>query len=173
MDELNGQRLPSELAELEQRLRQGRAQASELELDELKLRSMSQARRAKPVTGPGGFMKSRFALLAMIVVGLMMSTTGVGLAVSGSSLQGNAAGVVYGQVQGQDEGGNSPAQTVGGDKGTGSNGSAPTNAQEVKQATASNGNGTLPFTGLLAVPLLLGGVALLGTGVVLRRRATE
>jgi hypothetical protein len=36
-------------------------------------------------------MKSRFAMMAMIVVGLLMSGTGAGLAVSGSDATGNAA----------------------------------------------------------------------------------
>ena len=180
MDELNGQRLPSELAELEQRLRQGRAQASELELDELKLRSMSQARRAKPTTNSGGFMKSRFALLSMIVVGLMMSTTGVGLAISGSSGQGSAADNNYYQVPtstgttggnqtvaGQEENGDTPGENP-------SSGNSPAGADQGTQAAqqteaASSGKG-LPFTGFLAIPLLIGGVGLLGTGSVLRRK---
>src|SRR5215210_4661876 len=176
MDELNGQRLPSELAELEQRLRQGRAQASELELDELKLRSMSQARRAKPATGPGGFMKSRFALLAMIVVGLMMSTTGVGLAISGSSGSGSAATNNYYQVPTNGTGGNQTVagQQEGDDVGSGN---APAGAdqgtqgtQDTAQTAATSSGNSLPFTGFLAIPLLIGGVALLGTGSVLRRK---
>jgi hypothetical protein len=38
---------------------------------------------------------------------------------------------------------------------------------------AQGGSGSLPFTGFVAIPLLVGGVALAGTGAVLRRRTRE
>jgi hypothetical protein len=37
--------------------------------------------------------------------------------------------------------------------------------------TGSTGGNDLPFTGYLAIPVLLGGVALLASGLVLRRRS--
>ena len=40
------------------------------------------------------------------------------------------------------------------------------------QQSASNGN-SLPFTGYLAIPVLLGGVALAGTGLVLRKKSKD
>lgn len=177
MDELNGKSLPSELTELEQRLRRGRAQASGLELDELKLRAMRQARQAKPTTLPGGqLLRSRLALLTMIVAGLMMSTAGAGLAISGSSGSGSAATNNYGQVP---SGGGGGKETLAGqEEGTDNGGDKPASgagpagadqgAQANDQTQATGGDDTLPFTGFLAIPLLIGGVALLGTGSVLR-----
>ena len=44
-------------------------------------------------------MKSRLALTLMIVAGLMLSTTGAGLAISGNSGSGNAATNQYQQVE--------------------------------------------------------------------------
>lgn len=186
--------LSSDLAAVEERLRSERAVASGLELDELKLRAMSQAGAARPGTRlKGRLMKSRFALLAMIVAGLMMSMTGATLAISGSSGAGSAAKGEYGggdTPSGQQQGGGNgdtlgAEQGPGGQAGTGAegadngsgNGSAPGDTQAAEQAAATgsggNGGNSLPFTGLLAIPLLIGGVALLGTGGVLRHKARQ
>jgi hypothetical protein len=167
---------------IEARLRRERATASTLELDELKQRALRQASHRPSVRG--NLMKSRFALLAMIVAGLMLSTTGATLAVTGSSGSGSAAdnnyyytpppqddrnGTSGGQtLAGQEEGdGDVPADTGGG------GGEEPAAAQEAAQEEASSGDDALPFTGFLAIPLLIGGVALMGTGAVLRRRARD
>ena len=84
------------IGQVERRLLEERATASLLELDELKLRAMRQAEQARPRTQIGGqLMKSRFALLLMIVAGLMMSTTGVGLAIQGGSGDGSAGKAAY------------------------------------------------------------------------------
>ena len=169
--------LPSELAAIEERLRTERFQASTRELDELKLRAMRQARQVRPGTQlKGRLMKSRFALLLVIVAGLMMSTTGVTLAITGSSGQGSAARLQY--LQGQQQGSTLGADQGSGNSGTGNgpaNGTSPANAQGNKQveATSSSGGGGLPFTGFLAIPLIIGGVAMLGGGTVLRRRAED
>jgi hypothetical protein len=48
-----------------------------------------------------------------------------------------------------------------------------TNVQPTKQVESgaqSGGGSELPFTGFAAIPILLGGVALLSAGLVLRRR---
>jgi hypothetical protein len=166
--------MPSEFAAIEERLRQERPQATGVELDELKLRAMRQARPGTQLKG--SLMKSRFALLLVIVAGLMMSTTGATLAITGSSGSGSAARLQY--VVGQQQG-NGNGDTLGADQGgTGNqgaeNGSEPANAQDNQQVAATSGSGGgLPFTGFLAIPLMIGGVSLLGGGLLLRRRATD
>ena len=120
-------------------------------------------------------MKSRIVVLTMLVLGMLLSTTGAGLAVSGVS--GNAAKEQY-----------PPTKPVGGggvlgdqDSGAGENvapesGNAPGGGEAVqpaRQVESGANNGKLPFTGFAAVPILLGGIVLLGAGLVLRRRTRE
>jgi cobalamin biosynthesis Mg chelatase CobN len=64
--------------------------------------------------------------------------------------------------------GTSPSSTTG----QGSPASLPsTSNSAAKGAVAGSKAASLPFTGYLAIPVLLIGVAMLGTGLVLRRRA--
>ena len=161
---------------IEERLRRERTTATTLELDELKLRAMRQAARRTGVRG--NLMRSRLALLLMIVAGFMLSTTGATLAISGSSGSGSAADNQYPQPK--DENGTAGGQTLAGeDEDNGvtpsdeGDGEQPAAAQEAYQEEVSEGDETLPFTGFLAIPLLIGGVALMGTGAVLRRRARD
>ena len=180
MNEETGHDSP-ELTRIEERLRKERSAATGLELDQLKLRVLSQARGAKPIhRTKGQLMKSRFALLLMIVAGLMMSSTGATLAISGSSGEGNAAGVQYrtpadnspddSEVLGdQDSGGQDGSPDGGATDPTSGSGTGPQEADQV--AVAGDGTDSLPFTGFLAIPLMIGGVALVATGAILRRKA--
>jgi len=128
-------------------------------------------------------MKSRLALLSMIVLGLMMSTTGATLAITGSSGSGSAGIAQYfgapdgddQEVLGDTDGqGTQPQDSLGDEENAGDDGSGtePQAAQQVA-ATGDGGGNSLPFTGFLAIPLLIGGVALVGTGAVLRRRVRD
>ena len=179
MNEETGQDSP-ELTRIEERLRTERTAATGLELDQLKLRALSQARNAKPTNRRGQPMKSRLALLATIVLGLMMSTTGATLAISGASGSDNAGvaqykedaddGDVLGTLDDQDTspGDEGVADEPGADEG----GTEPQAAAQT-QVVSDSGEDSLPFTGFLAIPLMIGGVALLGTGAVLRLRARD
>lgn len=132
-------------------------------------------------------MRSRLAIIAMLVFGGLLSTGGGALAVSGfSSQQDNAAVTQYGPsgedddgdqgVLGEDEsGGGGPAGTQDDGGGGGGDDNAVQPAEQVEAgAQATGGEEQLPFTGFAAIPILLGGVALLATGLALRRRsATE
>jgi hypothetical protein len=171
MDDKNRDRTPADLLKIAERLRDERPVATLLELDRIKLRARRQAQRSGPsfyARQKGTLMKSRLALTLMIALGLMMGTTGATLAITGSSGSGSAAQSQYDQVQpdtqGQDE---APVVNTLGD--TGDGGAPP--AEQVEVATVSDDGGSLPFTGFLAIPLLIGGVALLGAGAVLRRKA--
>ena len=122
-------------------------------------------------------MKSRLVILTMLVLGMLLSTTGAGLAVSG--LSGNNASIaqyatptptgVGGVLGDQDTGsGTSPQENNGG--------TAPSeasNTQPARQVEAGANNSQLPFTGFAAIPVLLGGIALLSAGLVLRRRTGD
>jgi hypothetical protein len=119
----------------------------------------------------------------MLVLGMLLSTTGAGLAVSG--LDGDNASIAQyaapkpsggGVLGDQDTGsGTQPSANSGG----GGGGSAPTNSgggtnvQPSRQVEAGANNSQLPFTGFAAIPVLLGGIALLSAGLVLRRRTGD
>ena len=126
-------------------------------------------------------MRSRLAIIAMLVFGMVLSTGGGALAVSGfTSQQDNAARGQYGggNVGGQDEGGDvlgedesgGPTENNGGPAGE-EEASQP--ARQVEAGAQGSGGEELPFTGFAAIPILLGGVALLTSGLVLRKRAAD
>jgi hypothetical protein len=169
-------------------LRACRPEATALELDAVKQRVRRRAagdparRRARSAP----LMKSRLAILGMLVAGMLLSTTGAGIAVT--SLSGNDASVAQYGGQGGDGGSGDNGDTLGeGAQGgpTPSKPSTPsTNAgtpttptttavQPARQVESGAGGSQLPFTGFLAIPVLLGGVALLGAGLVLRRQSAS
>jgi hypothetical protein len=120
---------------------------------------------------------------------MLLSTTGAGLAVT--SFGTNDASVAqYGPGGGGHNGGGGDHGDNGaggggtlGEGGNGGNGSSgnPSGSgsgtapalQPARQVENGAGSGNLPVTGYLAIPVLLGGVALLSTGVVLRRRTAS
>ncbi len=184
-----------EFRAIEERLHEEKPALSALELDAIKLRTMN----ASPVktVGPiarkkGTFMKSRFALVLVLALGVFMSGTGATLAVSGMSGSGSASSAQYPELpetqheNASHECGESGSGTAGSGSGENCNtpepeptceeqeasgaiaeGSCAT--QEVRQVSSSGG-GSLPFTGFLAIPVLIVGLGLLGAGVAMRLR---
>lgn len=116
-------------------------------------------------------MKSRLALTMVIAAGFMLSTTGATLAITGASGSGSAAQNQYKHVL--------PAQEEGGNQGTKgqsleSESSPETETQPVaaeQVAVTSSSSGELPFTGFLAIPLLIVGAGLLAIGAFLRKKS--
>jgi hypothetical protein len=173
MSKLNDERMPDELHELETRLRDERPRMDSLELDRIKLRAMSAGRS----TQKGPLMKSRLAITTMLVLGIFMSTTGAGLAITGGTVSQNAGqeasggeeGLTLGQQEAPDQG-NGPADRTEGEDQVLGQADTPGEASPAAQVEATGDAGdTLPFSGFLAIPLLLGGVVLLGSGLLLRR----
>jgi hypothetical protein len=144
-------------------LRENRPEATELELDQIKQRVR---RRAARPSRRNQDMKSRLAILMMLVFGMVLSTTGAGLAIQSLST-GNDASVA--QYEEPDE---DPGEVLGGESGTGNGGSDET-LQTTRQVEVGSDGGELPFTGFVAIPVLVGGVALLSAGMVLRRRTND
>jgi hypothetical protein len=184
-------------------LRANRPEATALELDAVKRQVLNRARKGTTT------MKSRLAMMAMLVFGLLMSGTGAGLAITGLSSNGDASIAQYGTTETTpDEQGTLPTSTSGGtscdtdgdgvispseaasgdcgevqgrtDENTDEETIAPAPdedtptareeaAQPTRQTEASGGD-ELPFTGFAAVPILIGGIALMAGGLVLRRR---
>jgi hypothetical protein len=190
-----------------QLLQDGRPRATDLELDRIKQRARRQAadnsRRKQS-------MKSRLAIVAMVAFGMVFSTAGAGLAVSGiASDTQNASVAQYGTptptptatpctnssnssssssstpmctptpsptassdtpeggVLPAEENNNAPSGGAAPATGTGTNDE--TTTQPTRQVEATTGS-QLPFTGFAAIPVMLGGIALLTGGLVLRRR---
>jgi hypothetical protein len=188
-------------------LQEGRPQATEMELDQIKQRVR---RRVAAPSGRKQGMKSRVAILGMLVAGALFSTAGVGLAVSGNNAQQTnasvfqyttptptptctetptdttggggtspASGSPTADCTPTPEGGVLPAEAgnapASGSGKTPSGGVAPaeaSNTQPVRQEAAAT-NSQLPFTGFAAIPVILGGLALLSGGLLLRRRTSE
>jgi hypothetical protein len=166
MDRYDHERIPAELADTAQRLRDERPEASALELDRIKLRAQASARQ-RAHRGEA-FMRSRLAITLVLVVGVLMSGAGAGLAVSGVSGAGSSGNAQYPtettdvQTVLPTTETNTPAGTTG----------STNPAQETRQVS-SNDSSQLPFTGYAAIPVLLIGLSLLGVGLVMRRRVSD
>lgn len=181
MHRSNRDRTPAKLEGVVARLRGERATATPLELDRIKLQAMRQAERPRPgfyARQKGMLMKSRLALTALVVAGLMFSTTGATLAITGSSGSGSASQNQYqnvapatgegGETSPANKGGGGPeSKSLGGEEG----GGPEVQAAATEQVAATGDSGSLPFTGLLAIPLLVIGVGLLSAGLLLRWKA--
>ena len=110
-------------------------------------------------------MKSRVALTLVLTLGVFMSGTGATLAVSGLSSNGSASSAQYPEPSGRKPHSN----TLAAQESNGNGPSAPATTQTVRQV-ADTSSGSLPFTGFMAIPVLIVGVGLLGAGVVMRLR---
>jgi hypothetical protein len=175
----------TEFDDVIRRLEDGRPEATAQELDAIKLRIR---RRAAEPSRRSQFMKSRLAILAMLVTGMLFSTAGAGLALSGGLQSHGDASVA--QYAPSPEGGVLPAEAESTPAPKPSNsggGAAPAQApaaapaasggvagvqetlQPARQAEAAETN-QLPFTGFAAIPVLIGGIVLLSGGLLLRRR---
>jgi hypothetical protein len=154
-------------------LRENRPEATPLELDRIKQRA--RARVARP-SRRSQRMKSRLAILSMLVGALLMSMTGASLAISGISSHTRDATVAqYGGGVAPEE--QTPTPSPGGGVAPEEQNNAPNGgtkpaeaAQPGRQVEAGQTTNQLPFTGFAAIPVLLAGVALLAGGLVVRRR---
>ena len=162
----NSHDLTPELETVARRLHDARPQASGLELDRIKQRAMSQAsagRSAAYLPKKGLFMKPRIAVAFVLAIGLLTSGTGATLAVISES--GSAAQVQYPDLQPKDS---IEPDVLGSDE---PRASAP--AIQEEDQVASSGGGELPFTGFLAIPLLVVGVLFLVAGGFMRSRTRD
>jgi len=133
-------------------------------------------------------MKSRMVVLTTLVFGMLLSTAGAGLAVSGLAGGNDASVAQYGQgnnnvlgeqdqgddsqdVLPEDDSGNGPA---GGSAPSGGSGGGVQPSRQVEAGAEAGATGSqLPFTGFAAIPILLIGIAMLTAGLVLRRQKPD
>jgi hypothetical protein len=166
----NDDELGSELQPIADRLRAERPTLSALELDDVKQRVRAAATR--PTTTKRGFMRSRLAILLMLVLGLTFSTTGAGLAISGfADGGGQAAATQY--DDGDDGGGVLPDSDEDGGGGVTPDTDDEADVQPARQFEAAGTGGSLPFTGFAAIPVLLLGLGLLSAGLIVRRTSRD
>jgi hypothetical protein len=188
MDDARHSEPPPELAQVARRLQEERPALSGLELDQIKLQVQRRAARPKNTflsKQRRALMKSRMAITSMLVLGVFAGGTGTGLAVSGISDSGSAGTAQY--PPGPNDGGNKPkilgSQEDDNGGGVDNNGGGTDVAGVQETSTASDvqatrqvsvqEEGSLPFTGLAAIPLILLGIGLLASGLVLRRRLPD
>ena len=168
----------TEFDDVIQLLEEGRPQATDLELDKIKQRI--RRGQAAGSSGRKQSMKSRLTILAMVAFGMLFSTAGAGLAVSGISSNTNASVAQYGtptptptpestSVAAEEEGGVLPAEESNNAPEGGVSPAEEESTQPTRQVEATT-ESQLPFTGFAAIPVMLGGIALLTGGLVLRRR---
>ena len=192
--------IPADLVHVVERLSSEKPELSALELDQVKQRARKQvARRASTPRQKGIVVKSRLAITSMLVVGVLLSAMGgAGIADEQSASRAQygkqeptvavpagenpvpAAAATAGQVQ------SAPTPTlvpeppqsevageVAEDEVAPARKADPAEDVEPAAQVAADGDEQLPFTGFAAIPVLLAGLALLATGLVLRRRMPQ
>jgi hypothetical protein len=120
-------------------------------------------------------MKSRLALFSLLVAAMVLGTAGAAFAVGGSSTDASVAQYGTPTPTPTSTGGNVLGEQAGGGSGGGQVAGAGTQGavQPARQVEAGVRSASLPFTGFLAIPVLLIGGALLSVGLLLRRRAAD
>jgi hypothetical protein len=159
-----------DLADVTELLRDNAPRLRDGELEGVKLRVLARAPK-----GPA--MRSRLSITAALVAGILMSFSGVALGISGISASGSASTAQYlqpGQTPAGEQvpNGTTPNSTPSGPStisSPGNESSTPGAVQGVKQQ-ASSPVREIPFTGFLAIPVLVIGMALLVAGTLLRRK---
>jgi hypothetical protein len=174
--------LQQDLQPVIDQLRANRPEATALELDAIKqrVRARSSQPARRRTTRRAQLMKSRLVILSMLVLGMLLSTAGAGLAITGvtriaaeeqyGTPPGSSTPSGGGNVLGDEDSGTNaqPEDTTGGGESPGG-GEGNGGVQPARQAEA-NTTSSIPFTGFAAIPILLGGAVLLSAGLVLRRR---
>jgi hypothetical protein len=155
------------------------------------------ARVKRRIVGSPRRARSRAAIVALLATGGLMTTGGAAVGVSALSTELSAKAAQYGPqaqsagtlggsgVAGASATSNPTATPGGATEGSGGIAGAESSgvagasqtAGDVAAATAqaprqleASGGSDLPFTGFAAIPMLLGGIALLAAGLVMRRR---
>jgi hypothetical protein len=119
-------------------------------------------------------MRTRFAIISMLVVGVLLtSTAGAGMALSGSSGSGSAGSAQYGAPPSHHH--THLVSPASSNTAPASSNTAPPDGvvQPAQQLATPTGSSQLPFTGLVLIPLIILGVAMLLIGLVLRSRSTR
>jgi hypothetical protein len=182
---------PPDLSAVGSLLQEHAARLEPMDLE--RVRDRAVGRRATPTRV---LAHPRAAIGGLVAAGLLMTSGGAALGVSGLSTTSNAGVAQYGVptiikpsqgsggikpgskqrlgVLGANISGRNPANSGAGTKGAtngatnGSTGVSPALVQPSRQL-ASTGN-ELPFTGYLAIPVMLIGLVCLGSGLALRRK---
>src|SRR5829696_9271025 len=130
--------LQPDLQPVMDQLRAHRPEATALELDAIKQRVRARASHpARRRTRRAQLMKSRLVILSMLVFGMLLSTAGAGLAVSGIAGSNDAATSVYGQSLASP----TPSSKVLGDEDSGQN------VLPEEDTSPAGGGGTSPSGG--------------------------
>ena len=162
--------LPDDLLPVAEWLREERPSLDGLALDRAKTRERARANAAERTAdthGKGDLLRSRIAITMILTLGILMSIGGAGLAVSGLGDSGDASISQYRSVSSSDPG--DPRATTLSDPGDPAD---EANVQPAAQESSSDDE-ELAFTGFAAIPVLIGGLALLSSGFVLRRRSAR
>ena len=168
--------LPDDLLPVAEWLREERPSLDGFSLDRAKTRARARAaatERRAVTHGKGALLRSRIAITMILALGILMSLSGAGLAVSGLGDSGDASNVQYFNDPGEeDDPGDSTTLSDRGDSGVGGDSTEPGDVQPAAQESSKEDD-KLAFTGFAAIPVLIGGLGLLCSGFVLRRRSAR
>ncbi len=151
-------------------LRDNRPSLTPLELDRAKTRARRSAGEPSSRVRWQRFASTRGAVVAVLAAGTLMSTGGTAIAVSGLGLSSVASTAQYGGPGTTDNTGTPTGNTGSGPSSAVSPAQAVSPAEQAAQPAVTT-SGKLPFTGFMAIPVLLVGLLLIALGLAGRRVA--